>query len=38
MMTQDKGAVTPQKTGPDWSVSVWESLAEVWVDSRLPQG
>ena len=38
MRTQDKGEVTPQKTEQDWSVSVWEFLAEVWVDSGLPQG
>ena len=31
--TQEKGAVTPQETEPDLPVSVWESLAEAWVDS-----
>ena len=29
--TQEKGAVTPQETDPDLPVSVWESLAEVWL-------
>ena len=36
--TQEKGAVTPQETDPDLSVSVQESLAEVWVDNGLPRG
>ena len=36
--TQEKGAVTPQEIDPDLPVSVWESLAEVWVGSGLPQG
>ena len=36
--TQEKGAVTPQETDPDLSVSVQESLAEVWVDGGLLQG
>ena len=36
--TQEKGAVTPQKTESNWSVSVQESLAEPWVDSGLPWG
>ena len=36
--TQEKGAVTPQETEPDLPVSVWESLAEVWVDSGLSWG
>ena len=27
--------MTPQETEPDLPVSVWESLAEVWVDSGL---
>ena len=35
--TQVKGAVTPQETEPDLPVSVQESLAEVWLDSGLPQ-
>ena len=30
-----KGAVTPQETDPDLSVSVQESLAEAWVNSGL---
>ena len=30
--TEDKAAVTPQKTKPDLHVSVQESSAEVWVD------
>ena len=29
--TQEKGAVNPQETGPDFLVSVQESLVEVWV-------
>ena len=29
--TQEKGAVIPQETDPDWPVSVQESAAEVWV-------
>ena len=36
--TQQKGAVTPQETEPDFPVSVQESLADAWVDSCLPQG
>ena len=36
--TQEKGAVTPQETDPDLSVSVQESLAEVWVGWGLLQG
>ena len=36
--TQEKGAVTPQEIDPDLPVSVWESLAEVWVGSGLLQG
>ena len=36
--TQEKGAVTPQVTQPDFPVSVQESLAEAWVDSGLLQG
>ena len=35
---QEKGAGTPQETEPDLPVNVWESLAEVWVDSGLLQG
>ena len=34
---QEKGAVTPQETDPDLSLSVWESLAEVWVSGGLLQ-
>ena len=30
--------MAPQETDPDLSVSVQESLAEVWVDSSLLQG
>ena len=30
-------SVTPQETEPDLPVSVQESLAEVWLDSGLPQ-
>ena len=36
--TQETGAVTPQETAPDLPVSVQESLAKVWVSSRLLQG
>ena len=36
--TQEKGAVTPQKTDPDLPVSVQESLEEEWVHSGLLQG
>ena len=36
--TQEKGAVTPQETEPDLSVSVRESLAEAQVDNGLLQG
>ena len=35
--TQEKGAVTPQETGPDLPVSVQESPAEMWVSGDLPQ-
>ena len=35
---QEKGAVTPQQTGPDLPVRVQESLAEAWVDSGLLWG
>ena len=36
--TQEKGAVTPQETDPDFPVSVQASLAEAWVGSGLLQG
>ena len=36
--TQEKGAVTPHETGPDFPVSVQESLAEVWASSGLLKG
>ena len=36
--TQEKGAVTPQKTDPDLPVSVQKSLEEAWVDGGLLQG
>ena len=36
--TQEKGTVTPQETEPDLPVSVWESPAELWVNSGLLQG
>ena len=36
--TQEKGAVTPQETDPDFPVSVQASLAEAWVGSSLLQG
>ena len=36
--TQEKGAVTPQETDPDLSVSVQESLVEAWVSGGLLQG
>ena len=36
--TQEKGAVSPQETEPDLSVSVQESPAEAWVDSGLLWG
>ena len=35
--TQEKGAVTPEKTEPDLPVIVQKSLAEMWVDSGLTQ-
>ena len=35
--TQEKGAVTPQETDLDLSMSVQESLAEVWVSGGLLQ-
>ena len=37
-MTQEKGAVTPQETDPDFSMSVQKSPAEAWVSSGLLQG
>ena len=36
--TQEKGAVTPQETDPDLTVSVQESLEKVWVGIGLLQG
>ena len=36
--TQEKGAVTLQKTDPDLPVSVQESLGKVWVGGGLLQG
>ena len=36
--TQEKEALIPHETDPDFPVSVWESLAEVWIDSGLPLG
>ena len=36
--TQEKGAVTPKETDPDLTVSVQESLEEVWVGTGLLQG
>ena len=36
--TQKKGAVIPQETKPDLSVSVQESSMEAWVDSDMPWG
>ena len=36
--TQEKGAVTPQRTVPDLLVGVWESLVEAWVSGGLLQG
>ena len=39
MGTQEKGAVVPQETDPDYlPVSVQESLAEAWVSGGLLQG
>ena len=35
--TQEKGAVTPQKTDLDLLVSVQESLVEAWVGGGLRQ-
>ena len=36
--TQEKGAVTPQKTEPDLHAGVGGSPVAVWVSSGLPQG
>ena len=36
--TQEKGAVIPEETEPNSPMSSWESPAEAWVDSGLPQG
>ena len=36
--TQEKEAVTPQETGPDFPVSVVEYLIEMWVSGGLLQG
>ena len=36
--TQGEGAVTPQETEPDLSVSVQESPVEAWACSGLPWG
>ena len=36
--TQEKGAVTPQETDPDFPVSVQESPAEAWVSGGLLEG
>ena len=38
LLLQEKKAVTPQETDPDWPVNVQESLVEVWVGSGLLQG
>ena len=35
--TQDKEAVSSQKTEPELPVSVQESPVEAWVDSGLPE-
>ena len=35
---KEKGAVTPQETNPDLTVSVQKSLAEGWINSCLLQG
>ena len=35
--TQEKGAVTPQETDPDFPVSIQESPAEAWVNGGLLQ-
>ena len=36
--TQEKGAVTPQGTDPNFPVSIQESLAETWGSGGLLQG
>ena len=36
--TQEKGAVTPQETEPDWPVSVQESPVEAWIGGGVLQG
>ena len=36
--TQEKGAVTPQKTDPDLPVSVQESPVEAWIGGGVLQG
>ena len=36
--TPEKGAVTPQETAPDLSMSVQESPGEAWVGGGLLQG
>ena len=36
--TQEKGAVTPKETDPDFPVSVQDSLVENWVSGGLLQG
>ena len=36
--TDEKGAVAPQETDPDFPMSVQESLAEAWVGGGLLQG
>ena len=36
--SQEKGAVTPQETDPDMSMSTQESPAKVWVSGDLLQG
>ena len=33
--TQEKGAVTPQETDPDFPMSIQESLVEAWVSNGL---
>ena len=35
--TQEKGEVTPQKTDPDFPMSIQESLVEAWVSGGLLQ-
>ena len=36
--SQEKEAVTPQKTDPDLPMSIQETLVEVWVGGGLLQG